>query len=270
MLPLAFLLPQASLPAVKLAFLSDPHISFHPEQTNRGFSPREHFTQVIREIIAYRPEQVFITGDCAFRMGTAASYAAFEELSRPLREAGLEPILMAGNHDNPLHFPLAADRSARVLKIGPARFLLLNTTLALSVVPGAIGRRNLAEVDRLAREFAPEPIIVIGHHQPEDARRTDVKHGIGLADTPEWLSLLDRHQNLRAYLSGHSHSWHVSETEGGTALVNLPATSFFFDSTRPLGWVAAELTGEALRLELRSLGGSHPEEGNSVRVLLNP
>lgn len=253
---------------MKLAFLSDPHISFHPAQTNRGFFPREHLTQVIQEILGYEPAQVFITGDCAFKMGLPASYEAFQAHVRPLREAGLEPILLAGNHDNPQHFPLAADRSVRVVKIGAARFLLLNTTLALTVVPGAIGRKNLEAVDRLAREFAPEPLIVIGHHHPEDARRKDIKHGIGLADTSAWLNMLDRHPNLRAYLSGHSHSWHVSHTDGGTALVNLPATSFFFDSTRPLGWVAAELTGEALRLELRSLGGKHPEDRDSVKIPL--
>ena len=142
-----------------------------------------------------------------------------------------------------------------------ANWFLLDSLDVPNTAPGEYG---LAQLDWLERELAahPEkPAIIVGHHNLQIPGSTT-----GLKDSTAFEEIFARHRQVKAYIYGHTHNWHVETHASGVQLVNLPPTGYVFKAGRPSGLVRCTLERGGAEFELRSLDPRHPEHAQ-VRQL---
>src|SRR5208283_4995845 len=247
-------------------FLSDTHIAADAATISHGVNMTDHLAAAVREVLAWpvAPAAIIVNGDMAFKLGLPGDYTAFGKLFEPLR--ALAPVhLTLGNHDQRENFWQAFPLDAAKLKSVPhkqaavfssdrANWFLLDSLDVPDTAPGEYGA---AQLDWLERELAarPEkPAILVGHHNLQPPGSTT-----GLKDSAAFEELFTRHRQVKAYIFGHTHNWHVEQHASGVQLVNLPPTGFVFKAGRPSGWVRCTLARDGAEFELRSLNTKHPE-----------
>jgi len=81
----------------------------------------------------------------------------------------------------------------------------------------------------------------------------------GIKDSAALADLFARHRQVKAFIYGHTHDWHVATHPSGVQLINLPPTGYVFKAGRPSGWVRCTLARDGAEFELRSLDPQHPE-----------
>ena len=248
------------------AFFSDTHIAADAALTHSGVNMADNLSACVRELAAWpaRPAAVIVNGDLAFTSGLPSDYATFGRLFEPVR--ALAPVhLTLGNHDERNHFWQAFPHDVTKLKAVPqkqvavfrsdrANWFLLDSLDVPDTAPGEYGA---AQLDWLSRELAArpgKPAILVGHHnlQPPGGKT-------GLKDSAAFEELFARHRQVKAYIFGHTHNWHVETHPSGVQLINLPPTGYVFKEGRPSGWVRATLAREGMEVELRALDANHPE-----------
>ena len=229
--------------------------------------------QAVNELLAWpvRPATVMMNGDLAFKNGLAGDYATFGKLIEPVR--ALAPMYLSlGNHDNREAFWSAfpgdaaaqkpvLHRQATVFSSELANWFQLDSLDRTNSTPGDFGEEQMAW---LARELAarPEkPAIIVGHHNLQKPPATS-----GLKDSAALEEVFAQHRQVKAYVYGHTHNWHVTQHATGVHLINLPPTAYVFNEGRPSGWVRATLAREGAEFELRSLNRSHPEHGQVKKL----
>ena len=248
------------------AFFSDPHIAADATLKNSGVNMADNLAACVRELAAWpvKPATVIVNGDLAFKSGRPEDYATFGTLIEPVR--ALAPIhLSLGNHDERENFWKAFSHDATKLKSVPqkqaaifpsdfANWFLLDS---LDVTDAGPGEAGSAQLDWLARGLElrrDKPAIVVCHHNLQTPGGTP-----GLKDTAAFEELFAQHRQVKAFIFGHTHNWHIETHASGVQLVNLPPTGFVFKEGRPSGWVRATLALDGAEFELRSLDPQHPE-----------
>ena len=255
------------------AFFSDPHIAADAALNHSGVNMADNLAACVRELAAWpvKPAAVIVNGDLAFESGLPGDYGMFGKLMDPVR--ALAPVhLLLGNHDERDNFWQALPHDAAKIKSVPqkqaavfssdrANWFLLDSLDVTDTAPGEFG---VAQLDWLARELAArpdKPAILVGHHNLQSPGGTT-----GLKDSAAFEELFARHRQVKTYIFGHTHNWHVEQHASGVQLVNLPPTAYVFKEGRPSGWVRATLARDGAEFELRSLDPQHPEHAQ-VRQL---
>ncbi len=274
--------PGCALPARKrdpngVALLSDIHIAADPRKVARSVNMTDHLKTVAAEVVAWpeTPGTVFVNGDLAFNSGQDADYAAVLGLLRPMREAGLPIHLGMGNHDNREHFwkVMAGSKSvprklpgrqAGIVRMEAANWFVLDSLIHTLTTPGQLGDAQRAWLAAALDSNADKPAIVMIHHQPGSL--SPDHPGGGLEDATELFAILRPRRQVKAYIFGHTHRWHVRQDESGIHLVNLPPTAYVFDDGQPSGWVHASLAAGGIRLEFRCLDHAHKAHGQVVQL----
>ena len=255
------------------AFFSDTHIAADVSLKHGGVNMAEHFAASVRELAAWpvTPAAVIVNGDLAFKNGLPVDYAAFGNLIEPLR--ALAPVqLSLGNHDTRENFwsafphdatepSRAFHRQAVVLASDRANWFLLDSLDATNHTPGEIGATQLAWLSRELAARPEKPAIIVAHHNLDTT--SDV---FGLKDSAALVELFTRHRQVKAFIFGHTHNWHVETHTSGVQLINLPPTGYVFKAGRPSGWVRCTLARDGAEFELRSLDATHPEHAKVQRL----
>jgi hypothetical protein len=186
--------------------------------------------RVVAEIAAARPDLLVITGDCVFDGGSDAQWAAFDELTVPLRAAGIATVGAFGNHEywrgrasGEEHlfprFPLDGGRHWFTVALGPLRVVVLDSN------EGALGPATWsAEVrwyeDALAR-FDEDPevrgVLVTFHHPP--FTNSTVTGDEAHVQRSLFPAFARAHKTL-AMLNGHVHSYERFVRGGKTYVVS--------------------------------------------------
>jgi Icc protein len=248
------------------AFFSDPHIAADAALKHSDVNMADNLAACVRELAAWpvRPTTVIVNGDLAFQSGLPGDYGTFGKFIEPVR--ALAPLhLSLGNHDERENFWQAFPHDMAKLKSVPqkqaavfssdrANWFLLDSLEASNTAPGELGT---AQLDWLEYELAArpdKPAIIVGHHNLQAPGGTT-----GLKDSAALEEIFARHRQVKAYIFGHTHNWHVEQHPSGVQLVNLPPTGFVFKAGRPSGWVRTTLTRDGAEFELRSLDPQHPE-----------
>ena len=248
------------------AFFSDPHIAADAAVKNSGVNMAGNLAACVRELAAWpvKPATVIVNGDLAFKSGLPEDYATFGNLIEPVR--ALAPIhLSLGNHDVRENFWHAFPRDATRLKSVPQRqaavfscdranWFLLDSLDKTNSTPGELGAAQLDWLDRELKARAGKPAIIVAHHN-----LGTVNFVTGLTDSAPLEDMFARHRQVKAFIFGHTHDWHVSQHASGVHLINLPPTGYVFHEGRPSGWVRATLARDGAEFELRSLDPQHPE-----------
>jgi 3',5'-cyclic-AMP phosphodiesterase len=256
------------------AFLSDIHIAADPTLVARKINMTDHFAQVSRELLALptRPAGVFVTGDCAYNSGQVADYAHLTDLLAPIRGDQMPVHIALGNHDNRERFwqalqdekaakrPLA-DKQVALLQTPRANWFVLDSLEETTATPGALGQEQLDWLAGALDANRGKPVLVLAHHNPGTMANV-----AGLKDTKALFEIIRPRKQVKAYLFGHTHVWHVEQDTSGIHLITLPPVAYIFREGDPAGWVHATLKRNGIRLELRCVDPAHKSHGQVVKL----
>jgi 3',5'-cyclic AMP phosphodiesterase CpdA len=170
---------------------------------------------------------VLITGDLVDG-GTLAEYELLRDVLAPL---DARYVLLTGNHDEPdvlrSVFTDAAIPPARpahfVVDDLPVRLVAVDTTIA-GRHDGELTDDELAWLDRTLGGAPERPTIVAMHHPPFVTGMWWMDYG-GLDAAPTMRSIVDRHPQVAAVLSGHVHRA-IHTTWGSTLVATAPAVTY--------------------------------------------
>ena len=164
----------------RVALLSDTHIAADLDTRNLGVNMADHLQLAVKQVASLSPAPAFaiVNGDCAFKTGQSADYAAFLKLLQPLRDAGLPLHLALGNHDDRGHFWKAvpadaardraiADREALLIRTPRANWVMLDSLDRTNQTPGLVGPAQLKWLAGVLDREADRPAIVMVHHNPQ-------------------------------------------------------------------------------------------------------
>lgn len=256
------------------ALLSDVHLAADRSLVARGINMTDHFTNVAGELLALpqRPAGVFITGDCAYSDGQAGDYRQVAGLLEPIRGAQMPVHLALGNHDNRERFwealqaekaaqrPLA-DRQVALVRTPRANWFVLDSLEKTLSTPGLLGQEQLDWLADALDANRDKPALVLIHHNPGQFANIG-----GLKDTKALFAVIRPRKQVKAYIFGHTHAWHVKRDPSGIHLVNLPPVAYVFKAGEPAGWVHATLEDKGIRLELRCIDPTHKSHGQIVKL----
>lgn len=265
----------------RFALLADIHISAQRNREARGINLVDHFVRVRDEVLTLRPRPaaVIVAGDCAFNDGQAGDYAVVRELTEPLRQAGLTPWLMMGNHDRREKlwqaFPelksrdqgLRPDKHVLLIESPHANWFLLDSMDGAGAVAGRMGEAQLQWLAKALDARPDKPALIVAHHYPETnkpgAGGPKPAKSSALLDTEAFFQVIAPRKQVKAYIFGHSHRW-VTGTLQGLHMVNLPTTAYVFDKKQPSGWIDAQVRPDGIALRLNALDHEHPEHGKKL------
>jgi len=252
------------------ALLSDTHIAADPDLIARDANMTANLRQAVGEVCALeqRPAGVIVSGDCAYLKGLPDDYANFANIVKPLAERELPLHLLTGNHDDrgPMADALAVlrpedpqvqSRFVSVIESPHVNLFLLDSLTEVDVVTGELGD---AQRTWLAHELdarQDKPAVIIGHHNLQFTAPPEGKRFTGLADTTEFVELLQARAHVKAYIFGHTHNWSTTR-HGNLHLINLPPVAYVFGEGRPNGWTQATFTPTGVTLELQTIDSAHP------------
>jgi 3',5'-cyclic-AMP phosphodiesterase len=256
------------------ALLSDLHLAADRSLVAREINMTDHFTTVSREVLALPkcPAGVFITGDCAYNSGQVKDYALVAELLQPIRAAQMPVHLALGNHDNRERFwealqdektaprPLA-DRQVALVRTPRANWFVLDSLEKTLSTPGSLGKEQLDWLAGALDANPDKPALVLVHHNPGTIASVS-----GLTDTEALFAVIRPRKQVKAYVFGHTHVWHVDKDISGIHLVNLPPVAYVFKPGEPAGWVHATLERNGMRLELRCVDPAHKSHGQIAKL----
>ncbi len=256
-------------------FLSDIHIAADASQVARGINMTDHFTRVSRDLLGLPklPAGMFITGDCAYNSGKVDDYAHIADLLTPIRQGPVPVRLALGNHDNRERFwqaleqekaakrPLA-DRQVALVQTPRANWFVLDSLEQTLSTPGMLGQEQLDWLAGALDAHPKKPALVLLHHNPGTMANVS-----GLKDTNSLFEIIRPRQQVKAYIFGHTHVWHVEQDPSGIHLINLPPVAYIFREGDPAGWVHATLEREGIRLELRCIDPANKAHGQVARLL---
>lgn len=254
-------------------FFSDTHVAADPTAVKNGVNMADNLAACVRASAAWsiRPAAVIVNGDLAQRDGQPGDYATFAQIVLPLRT--IAPVyLTLGNHDERENFRQALPRDGSVLKALPqkqatglrsryANWFLLDS---LDVTDASNGSVGAAQWDWLESQLAAssgKPAIIVIHH----GFKTE-SFNSGLDDGERLEKIFSEYPQVKAFVHGHQHDWHISRHSTGVQIIGLPPTAYIFKSGRPNGWVRCSLAADGAEFELRASDEKHPEHGRIQRL----
>jgi len=264
--------PAAAQPCERWALLSDPHISWDPDDAVGTVNMADHLRIAVSKVLERSAPSaadvpmagVIVNGDCALEFGRLGDYATFTKLLvDPVTQAGLPLHLALGNHDRRQHFRIALSDYARaeaddaravdgrlvsIIQGRYANFFLLDTLDERHILAGGVGQRQIDWLAAALGNLKDRPAIVVGHH-PLDREPGLFGENIGMLDGKPLWNVLTHFPHVKAYVFGHTHRWDVQKREG-IYLVNLPSTAYTFNAGQPKGWIEMWLDGQGARLQL--------------------
>jgi 3',5'-cyclic-AMP phosphodiesterase len=256
------------------ALLADTHLAADRGRVAHGINMTAHLTSVSQELLALpkSPAGVFIAGDCAYNSGQKDDYAVLADLLEPIRRGQMPVHLALGNHDNRERFwdalqeqkaasrPLA-DRQVALVRTARANWFVLDSLEKTLSTPGLLGQEQLDWLAGTLDANPGKPALVLVHHNPGKLGTVS-----GLKDTEALFAIVRPRKQVKAYIFGHTHVWHVEQDLSGIHLVNLPPVAYVFQPSEPYGWVHAMLERKGMRLELRCIDPAHKAHGQVVKL----
>ena len=183
------------------------------------------------------------------------------------------PVHLAlGNHDHRERFwealqaekaasrPLA-DRQTALLSTPQTNWFVLDSLESTLSTPGLLGQEQLDWLAKALDANPDKPALILVHHNPGKIGSVS-----GLRDTDALFAVIRPRKQVKAYIFGHTHVWHVQPDVSGIHLVNLPPVAYVFSEGEPAGWVHATTERKGMRLELRCIDPKHKAHGQVVKL----
>ena len=232
------------------AMISDTHISHDSAENTRGQNMTDNLKRVVEEVLAANPDRVLFNGDMAYKKGLPEDYEAFLKVIAPIRERKIPLHFTLGNHDRRGNFissieaggasPVESKWVTSLVDSG-RHWVFLDSLHKLNRPSGRLGAQQLDWLAQLLDGKRDRTTIICLHHNPEEM-------AFGLKDTEAFLKVIKPRRQVKAVLFGHTHS-HREWTDDGLHFINLPATGYFFNPLKPLGWMKAQIGPQGMELD---------------------
>lgn len=235
-----------------IAILSDVHINRKAQKILHGYNLTDNLVQAVDAIRSHshRPSCVVVNGDIAGMKGIEGDYRQFAKLIEPLERDNIPIHVTLGNHDHYGRFASAIPQFVVTNEAAPGRQCMMIETAHANLFildssgnprkGNGVGSEQVRWMYGALRERADKPAIVFTHHQPEFGWDMDGKSG-GLYDTAQVWGVIQKHAHVKAWLSGHIHTFKSSDLDG-VRMVSLPSTGY--DRRSWCGWAMIELNDE--------------------------
>jgi 3',5'-cyclic-AMP phosphodiesterase len=214
-----------------IAQITDTHLFADPDQTLKGIKTAASLQAVLERLAALhpRPDLLLLSGDLS-QDETPESYERLLELLTPLE---IPAYWLAGNHDSlpvmeqclqspPMH-------SETAFAVGGWRVVLLNSALP-GCVEGELAAGELAWLEAQLQDHRYQPTLLALHHPPL-AVGSAWMDGIALQNPEPFLTLVDRHPQIKLVLFGHIHQAFEHQRQG-ICYLGSPSTCVQFQPNR--------------------------------------
>jgi Icc protein len=228
---------------LRILHITDPHLHASRETHMRGVNTDASLVASLEHALAdpHQPDLILATGDLV-QDETRQGYERFRDL---LGKPGIPVHCLPGNHDSQEAMQaVLSDAPFRFCGIGdypPWRLILLNSRMA-GDDGGFLSTDELEKLQQALTTHREGHVLVALHHQPVPmgSRWLDT---VGLRNADAFLSVVDRHPQVRAIVWGHVHQA-SDRLRNGVRLISTPSTcaqflpgaeQFSLD-TRPSGY----------------------------------
>lgn len=246
---------------------SDVHLGPHHQDEKHGVKPAVEFTRAVDHMLDLKnlPRRAVVTGDYAISWGNLGDYKMLRELTSRLSRAGVSCRFALGNHDTRKAF-LEEFTDAREMIDSHAKELgklvyvwetphvnwfFLDMLHENDREMGIVGESQLGWLARSLDARRNKPALVVGHHNPV----LDSK----IRDTAAFYDVIVPRRQVKAYVYGHTHRWHLGEHEG-IHLVNVPTVSAWKEADQPRGFLTADLHNHGMKVALHAVGSRDVKE----------
>lgn len=209
---------------VRLLHVTDPHLFGDPSRRIYDVDTADSFRRVLAQALgedAAPPDAVLATGD----IGDDESEQAYRNFRDMLRDAGAPVLCLPGNHDDPALMArlLGADgfQYCGRAEFGRWGIVLLDTHLPCDP-SGYLTGSELARLEADLQAFSSRPVLVCLHHPPVPVGSAWLD-ALGLRNASEFLTVVDRHPQVKAVLAGHVHQA-FDQRRGGVRMFTTPST----------------------------------------------
>ena len=203
----------------------------HLSDLHFGRDRPELLAPLVTAVNALAPDLVAISGDLTQR----ARSAQFRAAAAFLKRIKAPVLVVPGNHDIPLHNPLARMlwpwrqyRSHISPQLEPSYedneliVLGVNTVNRFTHQSGRVSSRALSRIDRALDDITNRTCLIIAHH-PLEQQATDRKRPTRGAERAKDMLAQN---GVDAVLTGHLHSWRAdlyAHVEGRNAVLQIHA-----------------------------------------------
>lgn len=215
-----------TLPSLRIAQVSDLHLFADSDQCLLGMPTSRSLNALVTQLQQLQPQLdlLLLTGDLS-QDGTAASYRRLQKLLSPL---GIPTYWLPGNHDcvEVMVRSLTQFYPDKSFQRGGWQFILLNSQDP-GCVHGRLSPESLLWLDQQLTQNPTFPTLVSLHHPPFAVNSTWLDTST-LQNTPDLLSVLDRHSQVKLVVFGHIHQEFQRQRRAVTYL-GAPSTCIQFE-----------------------------------------
>jgi Icc protein len=189
---------------LRLIQFTDTHLFGSASATLRGTAtlPALHAALADAQRSAWPPDGLLLTGDLV-----QDDPAGYEHIRSVLGSLGVPVLCIPGNHDDPVAMRRALAKPpfcmSSYFDFESWRIVLLDSCLPGSA-SGHLSESTLAQLDEALGSAGGRHCLITLHHQPVPMSSRWLDR-VGLDNAPEFLSIIERHTNVRAIVWGHVH-----------------------------------------------------------------
>ncbi len=211
---------------IRVLQITDTHLIAEPGAEVYGLDTFATTEKTLAQMKSdgWTPDLVIHSGDLTDD-GTAEAYRRLRSLLTTLE---LPVFCVLGNHDEPDEMTTSLCggqiQSVRVAVVEPWQIVFLDSHVP-GKVHGHLDAEELAALDGTLRDTPHQHALIVLHHGPLTVCPMPVCQ---LDNAEELWTLLGRHPNVRAILSGHNHCA-MDEVHLGIRALVTPATSLQFE-----------------------------------------
>lgn len=207
---------------LRIAQITDCHLSGDPDQDYRGINPHLNLRALVQKVVTYAPDLLLATGDLS-EDASPASYKAFRQYLDPL---GIPLLTLPGNHDDAVLlarlFPGSPVKSAELTSHGEWQIIRLNSCLE-GEPGGRMTELALEHLDNMLQCEPDHPKLVALHHQPTLIGSPWIDK-YPLSEPEDFLEVLGRAPSVKVVLWGHIHQVYESRKDG-VAMLGSPSSA---------------------------------------------
>jgi len=211
-----------------LLHITDLHLQSLPEGRARGLVTQTTFESVLHCALndpRWPPDGILVTGDIV----EDQCRAGYERFWNTLRVFNLPILCIPGNHDSPaLMAELLGSPPFQVggnKKLGNWRIFLLSS-FQEAAHAGTLSPGRLAALEESLKNSYDEYVMICMHHQPLTMGSTWLDR-LGLQNSQQFLTIINRHKQVRAVVWGHVHQA-SDRTINMARFLSTPSTCYQF------------------------------------------
>lgn len=220
--PTALCYDLATMSVLRLLQFTDTHLYGSATESLRGVQTLPALKRALAcaRMRDWPVDAMLVTGDIV--QDDPAGYPHFKRL---FADFGVPVLCLPGNHDDPLAMRSALGEKPFVLgghvDLGAWRIVLLDSCVAGSA-GGRLSAAALSDLDRALAGAPSKHVLVCLHHHPVSMSSRWLDQ-VGLENAGEFLTVIDKHRNVRAVVWGHVHQAYDSLRKG-VRLISTPST----------------------------------------------